>query len=121
MATRRRQRKQMTEDRARLVLEYTQFPNNTYGCIDLIKRAGHEHINTNRGLVPLERETSDDRIRAYAHRLYEEAQIVLGRKLSPRMQAVTDHWYNHLYEIFNIPPEQRGDVVPSDLEAELLK
>lgn len=84
-----------------------------------------------RGGRPLA-QCDDPQVYRFAERLYRKAMELNGQPVPPprprqprydphQLAQVQRDWQNRLYEMFNIPPDQRDQVNPTDLEARLLE
>ena len=107
-----------------IAFKYSCPPITRGDQINFIKNV--KHYKGLRGAPKLEY-ANDRQLRAVSLHLHGEAQEVIERAMKeatkrPNLAEVVEIDYNnYLYEIFAIQPEQREDVNPSDLEAELLK
>lgn len=114
----------MRKYQAEKILKFGGIPRTREEQEALIRTRGYTSLRNSPNSKPLY-QCSDNQIYAVACKLYEEAERVKeirptswsGRlaKIAERDQA------EFLYDIFNIPSEQREYVCPSELEARLLE
>ncbi|MBU0459716.1 MAG: hypothetical protein KKH52_03670 [Nanoarchaeota archaeon] len=109
----------MNKKQALEIRTITNFPRERVDQEEIIQKImGYSKL---RGR-PLD-ECSDAQIYTVAKRLYEQAYQPAPRESfgASLLKQVRVDYANHLYEIFNIPEEERAETDPAELEAILLE
>ena len=107
----------MNLDIAEKVYARKGVPETVEGQRALLREAGYQNL----GRTPLS-QCSNRQVYAVAARVYETARKTMEEyRRNAEMRACQASWSERLYDMFNIPRSEWGDVDPSDLEAELLK
>ena len=111
----------MDIETAEKILEYGRVPTQAHELIELIQDAGYSKLR-GRPLTAC----PSKQLYAVANRLYQEARSTPSTIRDAELQEFqaqeweTD-WAENLYEMFNIPQNQRDEISPQELEARLLE
>ena len=101
-----------------LLNTYGNFPETRQEQVALLRSVGYRSL---RGGGPLAY-CKEEQVRAVAHRLLEDAERVVRQEVRYVIdQIAREDRAQFLYEIFNIPEDQREDISPAELEERLLE
>lgn len=112
----------MNFDQAYQILDYCVIPEKREDRIKLIRIMGYKRLRGG-NLLP---DCHDRQLRRVAERLFRKAEQEVRQYWDSvdetiRNEEMLENHQNSLYEMFNIPEEQRDSVTASELEARILK